>query len=452
MGIRVKQFSVGVGPKVTGFTRRSDTSDGDDDDTNDERGNGVIDFNLRAIPLGGYVEFPENYNATMQVQMEIEAEEKRGRLKTFMEENDEDVASAVLRLMKEDGSKGGGVGSSGDEKRKWWQFGNGGKKNAIDSDSRVVVNKDGTVTVPPIEYYSDPDLLQNRSPLQRAIVLSGGVVFNLILSYFCFFGLLTTGGGLPKAVFNEGAVIGSVRDGTPSVGLLNRGDVIVALNGQSLSSTTSPSGFASQQAISKFVSNIKSTTPGESLTLSILQPTSANPRDITIQPQRSPDSPDSPISLGITLGPNFSRFDTIRASSLPDAITKSANEVSELSYETARSTLKAIGSMFSSSSSSQNLSGPIGVIRSGSDIVSRNDIRAVVGFVAVLSINLAVINSLPFPALDGGQLLFVVAEVVSGRKVDQKVQENINGLALLLLLSISLTATVGDVGSLISGR
>jgi len=70
----------------------------------------------------------------------------------------------------------------------------------------------------------------------------------------------------------------------------------------------------------------------------------------------------------------------------------------------------------------------------------------------VLSINLAVINSLPFPALDGGQLLFVVAEVVSGRKVDQKVQENINGLALLLLLSISLTATVGDVGSLISGR
>merc|ERR1711957_491242 len=105
-----------------------------------------------------------------------------------------------------------------------------------------------------------------------------------------------------------------------------------------------------------------------------------------------------------------------------------------------------------SSSSSQNLSGPIGVIRSGSDVVARNDARAVIGFIAVLSINLAVINSLPFPALDGGQLLFVAAEVVSGRKVDQKVQENINGLALLLLLSISLTATVGDVGSLISGR
>ena len=71
-----------------------------------------------------------------------------------------------------------------------------------------------------------------------------------------------------------------------------------------------------------------------------------------------------------------------------------------------------------------------------------------ISFAASISINLAVVNSLPLPALDGGQLAFVLAEAAAGRRIDQRVQEGINAGALLILLLISFGAAVGDVASI----
>lgn len=98
------------------------------------------------------------------------------------------------------------------------------------------------------------------------------------------------------------------------------------------------------------------------------------------------------------------------------------------------------------------MTGPIGVIRSGSDVISTGNYGAAIAFAAAISVNLAVVNSLPFPGLDGGQLVFVVGEAVTGRKLPQRVQDRINAYALLLLLLVSLSTTVGDVGDLISKR
>jgi len=80
--------------------------------------------------------------------------------------------------------------------------------------------------------------------------------------------------------------------------------------------------------------------------------------------------------------------------------------------------------------------------------VSSADFAAVVAFAASISINLAVVNSLPLPALDGGQLAFVLAEAAAGRRIDQRVQESINASALLFLLFISFGTAVGDVTSI----
>jgi len=444
MGIKVKQFSVGVGPKIAGFRRFLPSEDGEEEEGEERPG---IDFNLRAIPLGGYVEFPENYNATLQLEREIEGDEKRALIKRYAKEDGTDLGGAALRLLREEG-RGGGNGGGGGDATPWWKF-NRKTKRTQGKQGGVVIGDDGTITVPPIDYYTDPDLLQNRPWGERAIVLSGGVVFNLILAFTCFFGLYTVGGGLPKAVFNEGAIIGSVSNGAASVGLLNTGDVILGLNGESLFTTTSPSAFASQDAISKFISQIRQTTPGETLTLSVIKAKSTSPSEIQIKPQPL-DKTDinSPPSIGVKLGPNYARTATVQATSLPDAIVKSTNEVTELSSEIIRATLTSLSALFSSSAPNQSLSGPIGVIKSGADVVSRNDYKAVVGFVAVLSINLAVINSLPFPALDGGQLVFVLVEAVTGRKVDQRLQEGINAAALLFLVALSATATVGDLTAL----
>ena len=221
--------------------------------------------------------------------------------------------------------------------------------------------------------------------------------------------------------------------------------------------TRSPNVMQSQEAINEFIATIRKTSPGESLHLSIVQAAangagaSKGPVDIVVKPQ--PNSEKSQ-SIGLMLSPNYIRTDKIQAESLPDAVVKASKATSDITSATAKSLLTLLGNVFmGQGTGSQSVSGPIGLIKQGSDVVSSaasgRDIAAVVGFAAAISCNLAVVNSLPLPALDGGQLVFVLAEGLIGKKVDQKRQEEINALALFLLLAFSLNTAVGDVGRLI---
>merc|ERR1712176_972722 len=150
--------------------------------------------------------------------------------------------------------------------------------------------------------------------------------------------------------------------------------------------------------------------------------------DIAVKPKPlDVNDPTGPSSIGVNLGPNLTGFQYLKAESLPDAIIKSATEVKDLSSQVAKSLLTAIGGLLSGSQSGNaSISGPIGVIKAGSNVVSKQDINALIGFVAIISVNLAVINSLPFPGLDGGQLFFLILERASGGRFDQLKQESVN--------------------------
>ena len=82
--------------------------------------------------------------------------------------------------------------------------------------------------------------------------------------------------------------------------------------------------------------------------------------------------------------------------------------------------------------------------------MATKDLSTVLLFAAGISINLGVINALPLPALDGGQLVFVLSEAITGRKIDQRVQENITSVAVLLLLLASVSTAFGDVSNILS--
>ena len=115
----------------------------------------------------------------------------------------------------------------------WWKSIFGGNKNRNIGDSAksdLIMDPDDI----PIEYYDDPDLLQNRPWFQRAIVLSGGVVFNLLLAFGIYFGEISTS-GLPQPVFDRGILVSQnpTRDAAAS-GVLRRGDIIVGINGKFL--------------------------------------------------------------------------------------------------------------------------------------------------------------------------------------------------------------------------
>jgi len=342
-------------------------------------------------------------------------------------------------------------------KKEWWKNILSSKQTTTQDDTTTAVTEingvDESIKAPPINYYTDPDLLQNRPWAQRALVLSGGVIFNLILAFTLYFGEMTVGNGLPRPMFEPGAVVSAPpRVNAPSAGVLQPGDLILGINGEKMLLSKTYDTAVAQGALNTIITTIRSTPPGENIQLTIVR--DGTTKDITLTPKPSLDklgNPTGPQSIGASLAPNYIKSEYVQASSIGDAIAKSTEAVTTLTTQTATSLTGFFASLLSGKGApaGQSMSGPIGVIRTGADIVSSNDFTAVIMFAAAISINLAVVNSLPLPALDGGQLVFVLAEAVAGRKIDQRVQEEINAAALLFLVIFSFSTAIGDVGSLI---
>ena len=90
------------------------------------------------------------------------------------------------------------------------------------------------------------------------------------------------------------------------------------------------------------------------------------------------------------------------------------------------------------------MSGPVGIVSVVSDAVSYG-IEPVLSILAMITINLGVFNLLPFPALDGGRLVFLLIEFITGRQVPQKYEAAINGLGMLVLLGFMAFVTFSDI-------
>lgn len=93
----------------------------------------------------------------------------------------------------------------------------------------------------------------------------------------------------------------------------------------------------------------------------------------------------------------------------------------------------------------KDVSGPIGMFQATSAIEKSQGLLAVIHFFGVVSVNLAIVNVLPFPALDGGRIWFVVYEMITKKKANQKVEMIVNNIGMLVLLGLILVITIGDI-------
>jgi len=92
-----------------------------------------------------------------------------------------------------------------------------------------------------------------------------------------------------------------------------------------------------------------------------------------------------------------------------------------------------------------NLSGPAGIIFAAGSFASEG-FPSLLMFLVLLSANLAILNFLPIPALDGGHMLFLTAEAIRGKPVDEKLQVRLTVAGVLCLLSLMVFATAMDIG------
>ena len=90
------------------------------------------------------------------------------------------------------------------------------------------------------------------------------------------------------------------------------------------------------------------------------------------------------------------------------------------------------------------MSGPVGIVSVVSDAVSMG-VEPVLNILALITINLGVFNLLPFPALDGGRLVFLLIELIRGKAVPQKYEILVNTAGMVLLLGFMAFVTFSDI-------
>jgi len=327
-GIRVSGFSIGFGPVLLERQRRG------------------VQFALRAIPLGGFVAFPDD---------------------------DDDETSAIPA--------------------------------------------------------DDPDLLRNRPLHQRALVIAAGVLANLLLAWT----VLAAQGvvvGIPAGFSaNPGVVVAAVQPGQPAAlsGLV-AGDRIVSLGGVSL--------LGGQEAVVGLVDDIKA-APSQTLALV------AERDGKTLSLNLTPADNDGIGRIGAQLQPNGS--ESFRPATGPLEVINQTNRI--FAQLTGRTVDGFIALVTRFSETAPQMSGPVKIVEMGATLAKSGG-SSLYLFTALISINLAVINALPLPLLDGGQFLLLLIEGVRGRPLPQRLQMVFMQSGFLLLVGLSAVLIVKDTSQL----
>jgi regulator of sigma E protease len=111
------------------------------------------------------------------------------------------------------------------------------------------------------------------------------------------------------------------------------------------------------------------------------------------------------------------------------------------------SVVGVVGGLLQGSISVKNLAGPVGIVRT-SVAAARTGSESLWALIAFLSINLAVLNQLPIPILDGGQVLMTIAESVKGSPFSIRTRENVMRVGLAAIVMLFAVVMFNDIVAL----
>lgn len=271
----------------------------------------------------------------------------------------------------------------------------------------------------------DPNLLTNRPVLDRILVTCAGVAANVV---FAFAICVVQAGvvGVTEPEFSPGIILGDINPDTVAEKAgLQKGDIV--LQAGDLEIAPEPG------SVGKFVKKVR-VNPKKELMLQVRRQDSL--LDIPITPAEMPDGTGR---LGITLAPNV-KLNTTKASSVLEAVSLGAKEVVSLGSNVTRGLWQFVTNF---QETSKNVSGPVAILAVGSE-VARTDINGLYQFAALINLNLAIVNILPLPALDGGYLVFQILEAIRGEKVDQDFERAVMASGFLLLTSLGMYLIIKD--------
>ena len=275
----------------------------------------------------------------------------------------------------------------------------------------------------------DPDLLRNRPLRQRALVIAAGVLANLLLAWLV---LLAQGLslGIPEGFSaRAGVVVSGVQPGlAAAVAGLQTGDRIVALDGSSLG--------GGQSAVGLLVNQIRS-APGHTLALQV----DRQGRELELR--LTPAEQAGIGRIGAQLQPNGT--EVFRPARGPLEVIHQASADWSLLLRRTIEGFTTLITHFGSTAS--QISGPVKIVEMGASL-ARQDSGSLFAFAALISINLAVLNALPLPLLDGGQFVLLLLEGLRGRPLPERFQMAFMQSGFVFLVGLSLVLIVKDTSQL----
>ncbi|NLT28784.1 MAG: RIP metalloprotease RseP [Dehalococcoidales bacterium] len=274
----------------------------------------------------------------------------------------------------------------------------------------------------------DPNIersLASKSIGKRLLVLSAGSIMNFILPFL----LLTMAFMIPHDIVTGNvSVVEVVADSPAETAGIQAGDKILEINDKSINNTADISRYIQMNLGNE---------------ISILLERSDGSKDtVTVVPRWNPPAGDG--SVGFSIRTDNAAIEK-RSYNPWVAFQKGATEA----FETMVLFKNGILSMFIGTSTTADLVGPVGIAQITGQ-VAQAGISPLLEWTAFFSLNLAIINLLPLPALDGGRIIFVLLEWIRrGKKVAPETEGKIHFLGFALLIMLMVAITFQDIGRII---
>jgi len=255
----------------------------------------------------------------------------------------------------------------------------------------------------------DERAFNNKPAWQRALVLVAGSFMNLVTAVVLMI-IIAFSIGQPTTTIDQ------VIDNSPAYEIgIQSGDTVKSINGEAIDNweelTTIISAEVEENPMTFVV-----VRNGEELTYQIIPEV-----DPTEQRGKIGITPTSERNIVASFGTGI----------------KNTGEMAVMMVD-------IIKQLFTGDVSATELSGPVGIVYAVNES-AKVGVIYVVYLAALLSLNLAIINMLPFPALDGGRILFLVIRKITGKRVTDELEGKIHFIGILLLFALMIYVTWNDI-------